>query len=314
MYIIISTAITVLSITVFIFVFTYLCFCRACKRSSHRDPAAKGKINTSKYKQFEEKMKLHLLEYEKMPKEDISICSFDSLLLHASYIASPIEEKKLIIAFHGYRSCAAADFSPVADTLLKEGYSLILPDQRSHGKSEGKYIGFGALERFDARSWCEYAVTRFGENIKIYLYGISMGAATVTLASSLNLPKQVKGIVADCGFSSPKEIIKNTIWHQNKIPPYPTIYFMNFWSRILAKCDLFSLSSTEEVKKSKLPLLLIHGAEDRYVPTEMSKLIYQARSEGSELMLVENARHARSHIVDTQKYISAMTNFFLHLK
>ena len=309
MKIFIPILIFVIALVLLLFVFGYFCFHRACRRSPRRDPAALGRIKTEKYGAHEQRMKKLISEYEKEKKESVRVTSHDSLSLYASYIEAPARTDKLIIAFHGYRSSAAAEFSPVYRALLDAGYSLLLVDQRSHGRSEGKYIGFGALERYDVRTWCDYAQKRFGNNVKIYLYGISMGAATVTMASSLGLAPNVRAIVADCGFTSPFDIIKNTLRYKNKIFPYPTIFFMNFFSRVLAGYDFKSVSSPCEIAKSSLPLLIIHGQKDRYVPCAMSQVIYNARQDSTELVLFEEATHARSHLSYTEKYISALRVF-----
>lgn len=309
MKIFIPILIFITALFLLLFVFGFFCFQRACRRSKRRDPAALGKIKTEKYGAHEQRMKKLISDYEKEKKESVRVTSHDSLSLYASYIESPIKTDKLIIAFHGYRSSAAAEFSPVYRALLDAGYSLLMVDQRSHGRSEGKYIGFGALERYDVRTFCDYAQKRFGNDVKIYLYGISMGAATVTMASSLGLSPNVRAIVADCGFTSPFDIIKNTLRYKNKILPYPTIFFMNFFARVLAGYDFKSVSSPCEIAKSKLPLLIIHGQKDRYVPTAMSQVIYNARPNSTELVLFEEASHARSHLAYTEKYISALIQF-----
>ena len=298
-----------ITLTLFFLSFGYICFRRACRRSKRRDPAARGLVRTERYGEYAAVMEAALALYEKEKKEEVCALSFDSLRLCATYIEAQNNNGKLIIAFHGYRSCAAADFAPIYRAFLDEGYSLLLPYQRSHGKSEGKYIGLGALERKEVLCWCEYAKERFGENVKIYLYGISMGASTVTFASCDAPPSQVKATVADCGFTSPFDIIKNTLAHKNKIPPFPVIYFMNFWSRILAGFDFNEISALKAAKHASVPILLIHGAKDTYVPTDMSCAIHARSDKKTELALFENATHARSHLAHTEKYISTVLAF-----
>ena len=165
-----AIAITAASIIILFLIFCYACFLHACKRNRHRDPAASGGVNLEKFNEHKDAMKGFLNEYEALKKESVCITSFDSLRLYASYIPSAEKTERLVIAFHGYRSCAAADFAPICSFLRDNGCSLLLVDQRSHGRSEGKYIGFGALERRDAQAWCEYAENRFGKDIKIYLH------------------------------------------------------------------------------------------------------------------------------------------------
>jgi fermentation-respiration switch protein FrsA (DUF1100 family) len=193
--------------------------------------------------------------------------------------------------------------------LLDAGVSLLLPYQRSHGKSEGKYITFGAFERLDCKAWCDYAVERFGDSVEIYLYGVSMGAATVLMSSGLELCENVKGIVADCGFNSPLAIIKNTLWHRYGIPVYPVIYFMNFWSRLLADFDFGRFSCAEAMEKNELPVLFIHGGEDTYVPVYMSYESALVCGERGKIVIFEGARHARPYLSDPKRYFEELKAF-----
>ena len=142
------------------------------------------------------------------PHEDVWIRSEDSLKLHGTYFqgAGNVEEKKCkkaVICFHGYTSQGLADYGSISNYYLKRGYNVLLVDQRSHGQSEGKYIGFGCKDRYDAYRWIEWVIGQEGENVQILLHGNSMGGATVLMASGLDLPQQVKGIIADCPFTSP---------------------------------------------------------------------------------------------------------------
>ena len=146
----------------------------------------------------------------KIPSEDVFIESRDGLTLHARYYHASANAP-LDIQFHGYKSMAQRDFSGGAYECISRGHNVLLVDQRAHGKSSGKVISFGVKERLDVLSWINYSLTRFGDNTRIMLYGISMGAATVLMASELKLPENVVGIVADCPYSSPKDIIKKVM-------------------------------------------------------------------------------------------------------
>ena len=296
-------------IFVLLFALGYGCFLYSFTRRKSERPDSTAPINTAKYKEHEEKVKRAISEYDQTEKQTFSITSRDGLKLYASYIPTKEPTDKLIIAFHGYRSSARADFSPIFKKLLNNGYSLLLVDQRCHSRSDGKYIGFGVLERLDVCDWASFAADRFGADTKIYLYGVSMGAASVTMSSTLTLPKNVRGIIADCGFSAPYAIVKHVLRNHKKIPPYPTAYFINIWTNLLAGYDLKKASSIKAIKQSSLPLLLIHGAEDRYVPTEMSRIVYNARPKNTRLVIVEGARHARSHLVNETLYLEEIVKF-----
>ncbi|MBQ7383602.1 MAG: alpha/beta hydrolase [Clostridia bacterium] len=294
-------AISIISVGTLLLIAGYFTFLHACARNPLRDPAKNGVVDIERYERKGAEAVAAIREYERLEKETVCILSRDGLKLVGSYIPSSQKTNKLIIAFHGYRSCAAAEFSLICEKILGNGYSLLLPDQRSHGRSEGKYIGFGALERYDCKSWCEYAVERFGEDTEIYLYGLSMGAASVIMSTETGLPENVRAIVADCGFSTPWAVIKYRLKVKYRLPPIPLIYFMNYWSRILANFDFRDASTVEAIKKSKLPILLIHGTEDKTVPVEMS---YENHSAGgnTSLRIYEGVHHVSACLSDFERY------------
>ena len=296
-------------IFILLFLLGYVCFLYSFVRKKSEYPDKQKPIDTDKYKQYAEKMKNAIAEYDKAEKQVCVITAKDGIRLYGSFIESKKKTDKLIIAFHGYRASAKKDFSPTFRQLLDNGISLLLVDQRAHGRSEGKYVGFGVLESDDVVRWCYYATERFGQNTKIYLYGISMGAASVTMAAASRLPSTVKGIIADCGFSSPFEIVKHVLKNRKRIPPYPTAFFINIWTKLLAGYDLKELTAKDAISQSDLPFLLIHGAEDRYVPTEMSRIIYNARPQNTTLLIVKDAKHARSHLVNEEIYLRSIIEF-----
>ncbi len=299
--------IVLLSIGAALLVAGYFCFLHACRRNPLRDPYAGGKVDIARYEKKGEDAVAAIREYENTEKETVCISSHDGLKLVGSYIPCPDKTNKLVIAFHGYRSCAASEFSRICPELLAKGYSLLAPDQRSHGRSEGKYIGFGALEKQDCRTWCEYAKARFGEDAEIYLYGISMGASTVLMAGESEI-RGVKAIVADCGFTSPWAVISHRIKSRYKIPPVPLIYFMNYWSRLLAGFDFREASTVDAIKSAKLPILLIHGTDDATVPVEMS---YKNHAAGgnTELSIYNGVHHTRACSSDFERYTKEFFEF-----
>lgn len=131
--------------------------------------------------------------------EHITIKSRDNLTLHGDYLPAEEPSDKLAICLHGYTSCGLSDCSSVGAFLHRQGFDCLIIDSRAHGKSEGKYIGFGILERFDCLAWINYINKRFEKKKDILLYGISMGGATVLMtAGCKDLPDNVKVIVADC--------------------------------------------------------------------------------------------------------------------
>lgn len=246
--------------------------------------------------------------------EWIYIYSVDGLKLAGRYFKN-VNTDKLIILFHGYRSIPENDFGPIFKLYYELGYSILLVDQRSHGRSEGKYITFGVKERFDCLKWCEYVNDNFDEINEIVLGGMSMGATTVLLASGLELPYKVKGIISDCGFTSPKDIISKVVNARYGIDATVLLPFVNMLCVLCAKFNLYECSVLDAMKSNKLPILFIHGKSDNFIPSKMTIQNYEAcKNKEKKLLLVECVNHARSYLADTVKVQRAVKSFLFNLK
>ncbi|MBO5030866.1 MAG: alpha/beta hydrolase [Lachnospiraceae bacterium] len=264
----------------------------------------------SQYAPLMEKRKAFMMA---QPHKDVYEISFDKLKLHATYFPA-IEEnankKKVAICFHGYTSQGLSDYIGLSDYYLKRGFAMLLPDARAHGQSEGEYIGFGCLDRKDALVWINWVIQELGEDVEIVLHGTSMGGATVLMASGLELPAQVKGIVSDCGFTSPKEVfthVLNTMYH---LPAFPAIQGADIINKKLAGYGMDECNAKREVAKAKVPILFIHGANDTFVPCKMCHEIYDCCASPKKILIVEGAAHAESYYKDTEKYEQALNEFF----
>ena len=253
-------------------------------------------------------------DFNKIDYEDVYITAYDGLKLHARYYhcsdKSPVD-----ICFHGYRGTSVRDFCGGTKTCFKSKHNVLVVDQRAHGLSKGKIITFGIKERFDCLSWVNYIVKRFPKN-NILLYGISMGAATILMASELKLPKNVVGIIADSPFSSPPAIIKKVIgdMHLPSKLLYPFVYCSAY---IFGHFNLNSASAVESVKKTKIPILLIHGKADTFVPCYMSKEIKKNGKSIYRLILFDGAEHGISYIKDEktyEKYFQEFLHYVLNNK
>ena len=232
--------------------------------------------------------------------EHVSMVSFDGLKLSALYLpAETAQPKGTMIVMHGYRSLATIDFALEAEFLYSLGYRLLIPYQRAHGESEGKYITYGARERFDCRDWARYAQERFGTRQNIFLMGISMGASTVLMASGLELPDTVRGIVADCGFTSPWNIMAHVAKRDFKLPAFPLLYALDLLARIIAGFGLREADTRRALQKNTRPVLFLHGREDDFVPLRMTEENSRACKAEQELYLVRGAGHAQSFARDT---------------
>lgn len=243
--------------------------------------------------------------------EEWKIRSFDGLRLFALLI-SPVKcTNQVVLCVHGYHSCGHGDFGQIERFYLEQGYRVLLVDDRAHGKSEGKYLGFGWLDRLDCKSWCEELVRRLGPDCSILLHGVSMGAATVLAAAGEQLPPQVKGVVGDCGYTSAWEQFGHILNKDFHLPAFPLLYTSSLVCRLLAGYWFQEDSPVKQLEHSSLPLLLIHGEADDYVPTEMShRLLAASKDPGKKLVLIPEAAHAESYHTAPERYQQAVLDFF----
>ena len=242
------------------------------------------------------------------PHEDVWIASNDGLKLHGVYFPGE-KTNKAVICFHGYTSQCMSDFIGLSEYYLKHGFRMLLVDERAHGQSEGEYIGFGCKDRFDAVKWIQWLIKEAGEDVQILLHGISMGGATVLMTSGLPLPSQVKGIISDCAFTSPKEVfthVLNTMYH---LPAFPMIQVADAVNKSKAGYGLDECNAAREVRKAKVPILMIHGEKDTFVPCEMCERIYVNCASPKKKLIIKGAAHAERYYKDTKAYEAAMDSF-----
>ncbi len=300
------------SLIVLFFVLCFICFyipfyqtSKAKNKSAYEIPPI------DELSSFHEQMLGWMKEADEYQSEHITIKSYDGKTLHGAYYESfkggPIE-----IMFHGYRGSARRDLSGGLNRCHKLKRNVLLVDQRAHGKSDGHVISFGIKERYDVKSWCEYAYNRFGDDIPLLITGISMGASTVLMASALELPKTVVGVIADCGYHDIKEMIQ-VFMKRIKVPAKLLYPFVRLGGIIYGGFDVEETSPLNEVKKSKLPTVFIHGDADNMVPCYMSKLNYDAcASKDKKLIIFEGAGHGGSYLIDPDKYVRELEEFKSH--
>lgn len=238
------------------------------------------------------------------------IRSFDGLLLQGEFFAADETTRDTVILFHGYRNNHRREYAVMAKFLLEAGYNVLMVDERAHGASEGNYVGFGILDREDVYRWVHYVNRRFHGNGNIFLHGISMGGASVLMASSLNLPSSVKGIVADCAYTSPKEEFIHVMRTRGKYYSRVLLGTANLICKWSAGYSFDDYSSVKAVAQTKVPILIIHGTQDDFVPVRMAKEIYRACISRKELYLVEGAGHAESYYLEKGEYEKRMLSFF----
>lgn len=261
----------------------------------------------SEYRNDKERMLKDFEWFESQNMEIFKIKSFDKITLKAQFLRSE-NSNKTVICFHGYRAQVKNDLSGIGQYFLSLGYNVLFVNQRSHGKSRGLVISFGIKEKYDVKSWSDFAVNNLKQE-EIILYGVSMGASTVLMSSALNLPSNVKAIIADCGFTSPFEIMKigAKFFH---IPIYPTIWFIEFYYLLFCHVNIKKYNTIDAVKNSTIPTLYIHGKADRFIPYSMSKQNFEVQKENKEILLVDGASHAGSYVKDTNLYQKTIKDFF----
>lgn len=247
--------------------------------------------------------------FQNQKKERITMTSYDGLKLVAYYLPAKKETGRVLILMHGYRNEGLHDFAGLVKFYHEMGFSLLVPHQRSHGESEGEYICFGVKERYDLKKWTEYMVKRFQGKCSIFLNGISMGGATVLMAAGLGLPEEVKGIIADCAFTSPKAIFSSVLKDKCHLPEIPFLYVADRICRRKAGFRFNECSTIDCVKKNRIPILFIHGGKDEFVPTRMCYENYDACRSRKELLIVGGAAHGTSHLVEPEAYRSTVMEF-----
>lgn len=259
------------------------------------------------YEKEREKMTSLIDKMLEVPFEEVKIKSFDGKILTGRYYhvkdGAPIH-----IAFHGYRGTSVRDTCGSFQISRLQKHNFLTVNQRAHLNSQGKALSFGINERYDCIKWVEYAIKRFGSDVKILISGISMGASTVLMASELNLPKNVYGIIADCPYSSPKAIIKKVLKEDMHLAPWFFYPFVALSARVYGGFSLNSSSPERAVKKAKVPIMIIHGDVDKFVPLEMSENIVKANP-NITLHVFSGAGHGLSYMVDDQKYQEIFQSF-----
>ena len=239
--------------------------------------------------------------------EDVYITAKDGVRLHGVWVSAE-HPKGTVILFHGYRSTFLIDFSVALEFYCSAGYNLLLPDQRAHGKSEGKFITFGVKESDDVLCWVNFHNNKFSA-LPVIISGLSMGASTVLYVADQDLPQNVKGIIADCGFTSPKEIIGQVYEKTIHLPSCLAMWSVNLFTKLFAGFSIADKDTRRSLANSRIPVLMVHGREDDFVPCSMSEAGYEACTGKKKLLIVEGADHGVSFIHDREGYTQAVMQF-----
>ncbi|HFD2040711.1 TPA: alpha/beta hydrolase [Clostridium perfringens] len=250
--------------------------------------------------------------YNSASKEDITLKSFDGLNLTSTLIMNENPTNKFIVLVHGVSICYVGSLK-YFDIFYKNGFNVLIVNQRRHGKSEGKYSTYGFYEKYDVNMWIEYLKSRFGNDIILGLHGESMGAGTVMETIPLN--DSIKFVIEDCGYSNFHELIGFQITHayKNRLVRKilrPSLIFANFFMKTKAKFSMKKIVPIDIVSSTSLPMMFIHGKEDYFVPWYMALDLYKAKTKGyKELYLVEGAKHAEALEVNKILYKKKIMTF-----
>ncbi|MGM8366616.1 alpha/beta hydrolase [Virgibacillus sp. W0181] len=183
-----------------------------------------------------------------------------------------------------------------------------MPDARGHGKSEGDYIGYGWHDRLDYKKWIDLLIEEHGVT-NIFLHGNSMGASLVLMTSGEELPGEVKGIIADSGYTTVKEELAHQLKHLYSLPAFPLLDITSGITKLRAGYTFGEASAVEQVKKNTRPLLIIHGDKDELVPLEMAHELYDAAGGEKELWIVPDAGHIKAYKNVTEQYDGRLLEF-----
>lgn len=273
-----------------------------------RDPQVLDIPPGAAYEPYRERMENWIREARALPQEKVAIKSFDGLTLTGVYYeyapGAPVE-----LMFHGYRGNRERDLSGGVFRCFALGRSALLVDQRSTLDSDGNTITMGIKEHKDCLKWVDFAVEKFGSDVKIILTGISMGAATVMMAAGHDLPENVIGVLADCGYTSTREIMYHVAGMLH-LPPKLCWPFLKLGAKLFGRFDPEEASPVEALKQAKVPVIFFHGEKDSLVPCSMSRTCYEACASRKKLVIIPGAEHGLSYPADPEGYISALKEFF----
>lgn len=246
-------------------------------------------------------------QFEACGKEDIYIRGHDAIKLHGCYIEKYPHSQRVAIIVHGYTGALpwSAQFM---DMFTAQRFNILLIDQRRHGRSEGKYTTFGYKEKYDVQMWVDWIITRKGNNCIIGLHGQSLGGGTALEYAAIHRP-QVKFIVADCPYSDLTQLIHYQVAKLNHMPAWPIMVLIDRLLQRKAGFRMKQVSPIRIMRTCSLPVLFIHGKEDRFVPTWMSEQLHEAKRNNSSLILIEGAGHGTSYHVDKIRYTQSVASF-----
>ena len=282
-------------------------FVMACCAKKNVDWLDETWVRKTPYGMYHEYIRASHAWLKEKNAQNVYITSCDGLRLHGFWIPAKQPVGTVLMA-HGYRSTMLLDFHLPFELFHRLGFNILVPEQRTHGESQGRFITFGVKESRDMAAWLKYYDRQLG-NWPVVLYGISMGASTMLYLADRSLPGDVRGIIADCGFTSPRDIIASVYRRVIHLPPEVSLWVTGMLARVVAGFGLKEKDTTKILKRSRYPVLFIHGEDDGFVPCEMTRKAYEACRGEKKMFLVAGADHGLSFLVDGYGYTAAVMDF-----
>ena len=293
------------------FVTSYICFCKIFLSRRTKGAAKDDSVTAivgEGFKPFYGMIGEWNRQVASMSCRDVSITSFDGLTLRGKFYeyekGAPIE-----LLMHGYKGSMERDMCGGVVRCFKQGRSALCIDHRASGSSDGRVITFGVNESRDCEAWVDFIINEIDKDAKIILTGISMGAATVLITAGRRLPDNVVAVLADCGYTSAREIIFKVV-REMKLPARLLYPFIKLGAFLFGRFNIDANSPIEAVKRAKTPIIFIHGDSDGFVPHEMSVKLSEVCASRCKMVTIPGAEHGLAYPIDKELYVKALKDFY----
>ena len=292
------------------FIVLFVIYMEAYYNTIKEDNAKSKFLSGPQYEPYQDMIAKQVKESANIPGEETWITSYDGKTKLFGKIYHFNDTDKVQIYFHGYHGSGRRDMNGALMSIRNSGYNAIMVDQRSHGKSDGRIVTFGVKERKDVKVWVEEAKRVFGNDCKIVIRGLSLGATTVLMSLDTQLQSNVKAVIADCPFSSPiDELVKVACESKTKMPPKAAKFMMVTAGKVYGHFNILESAPVDAVKNTNMPILLLHGDDDRFVPYDFSCRIAKANPKMIQFETFEKAGHALCQIMYPERYQQVVDAF-----
>ncbi len=288
-----------------VFAVTGVLLCLNMRPGGPVDLSHPERLRNTRWEPYAQALADGIARIRALPWESVQITAYDGLRLHGRLLRG--KPGRTVLLAHGYRSSGENDFAGIVDYYVAAGFNILMIDQRAHGGSEGKRIFFGVRERYDVQRWAAFALRECPG--ALWLHGVSMGAASCLMAAGLDLPGDVRGVIADSSFAGPRDALAYQMKRHYHLPGFPFVQIGTLAGLCIAGHDLVYCSVEDIVADCALPMLFIYGGRDHTVPPDSARRLCAARGNRDTLLIVPEARHALSWQEDAAAYAEALDRF-----